>query len=207
MELDLLAMYEFVVTELAAERSVRESMDRVIAECAKGHPHEDWEKLRALPYEDLDHLRKWVVTPFRLDPPQCALAGLWFGLFQPIYMEKVVADIYVCGSTRFDPNPLDNSWAGDPEWVPEHRNARSTVLAQIYEIAYREDGMGNDLGNDAEYPLCLAYGGLAVRDLLRAIDPSIFLGSSPSLGIAVGYDSGDSVLVGMLSRTGLAAVS
>jgi hypothetical protein len=77
------------------------------------------------------------------------------------------------------------------------------VLAKLYKIAYREHG----LGNDAEYPLCLAYGGLALRDLLRDADPSVFLGKSPSLGIAVGFDSGDFVLVGKLSKAGLVGLS
>jgi hypothetical protein len=73
------------------------------------------------------------------------------------------------------------------------------VLAKLHKIAYRKDG----LANDAEYPLCLAYGGLAIRDLLRSVEPSVFLGKSPSLGVAVGFDSGDFVLLGKLSKTGL----
>jgi hypothetical protein len=35
----------------------------------------------------------------------------------------------------------------------------------------------------------------------------MFLGDSPSLGVAVGFDSGDFVLVGKLSKTGLDGVS
>ena len=147
-------------------------------------------------------LREWIEKPFRLDAPEQKLAGLWFGLFNPVYNRKPVADLYVCGSKRFDPGPDDNSWAVGPSWWPEHRYAKSAVLARIYEIAYRKDG----LGNDAEYPLCLAYGGLAVRDLLRSADPIVFLGSPRSVGVAVGFDSGDFVLGGKLSKRGLGAI-
>jgi hypothetical protein len=76
-------------------------------------------------------------------------------------------------------------------------------MASIYRISYRKVG----LQNNAEYPLCLAYGGLAIRDSLRACKLSVFLGSSPSLGVAVGFDSGDFVLVGKLSKAGLVAIS
>lgn len=203
MALNLATMHGIVVKEIASKRTMRESMDRIIAKCAKGHPHDDWEKLAALPYDDLDDLREWAEKPFREEPPKNKLAGLWFGLFNPVYSGKPVADIYVCGSTRFDVSPGDNSWAVGPDWWPESRYAHSAVLAKLYKIAYRKDG----LANDAEYPLCLAYGGLAVRDLLRDADPSVFLGRSPSLGIAVGFDSGDFVLVGKLTKAGLVGLS
>lgn len=199
MALNLATMHGFVVKEIASKRSLRESMDRIIAKCAKGHPHSDWEKFAALPYDDLDDLRDWVEKPFREEPSKKKLSGLWFGLFNPVYSGKPVADIYVCGSTRFDPSPDDNSWAVGPDWWPESRYAHSSILAKVYKIAYRKDG----LANDAEYPLSLAYGGLAIRDLLRGAKPSVFLGMSRSLGIAVGFDSGDFVLVGKLSRGGL----
>lgn len=203
MSLDLAKMHGLVVRELASKRSLRESMDRIIERCLKGHAHEDWEKLRALPYDDLDNLRKWIEKPFLDEPPRKVLAGLWFGLFNPVYVKKPVADIYLCGSTRFDPSPEDNSWAVGPDWWPEDRYAHSSVMASIYKVAYCEDG----LGNEAEYPLTLAYGGLAVRDLLRGAEPSVFLGSSLSLGVAVGFDSGDFVLIGELNKGGLVAFS
>lgn len=203
MALNLAAVHGFVVKEIASKRSMGESMDRIIAKCAKGHPHKDWEQLAALPYDDLDDLRKWLEKPFREEPSKKRLAGLWFGLFNPVYAGTPVADIYVCGSTRYDPSPDDISWAVGPDWWPENRYAHSAVLTKLYKIAYRKDG----LANDAEYPLCLAYGGLAVRELLRDVDPAKLLGRSQSLGIAVGFDSGDSVPVGKLSKAGLVGIS
>ena len=202
MALNLAAIHGFIVKEIASKRTLRESMDRVIAKCMKAHPHDDWEKLAALPYEDLDDLREWIEKPFREEPSKKKLAALWFGLFNPVYGKKPVADIYVSGSVRFEPSPEDNTWAVGPAWWPESRYARSAVLSKLYSIAYRKNG----LANDAEYPLCLAYGGLVVRDLLRELDPSIVLGKSSSLGIAVGFDSGDFVLVGELTKTGLVSI-
>jgi hypothetical protein len=204
MALNLAKMHAFIVKEVASKRSLRASMDRLIDKCAKGHPHADWKKLAALPYENLKELSKWIEKPFRSEPSRPRLAGLWFGLFNPCYDDETAADMYVCGSKRFHDRAGDNSWAVHPAWFPKHCDAHSSVLAKLYTIAYPEVG---GLENDAEYPLCLAYASLAVRDLLRAADPSLFLGKSKSLGIAVGFDSGDFILVGKLSKSGLDPLS
>jgi hypothetical protein len=155
---------------------------------------------------------EWVRQPFREEPPAAPLKGLWFGLFNPCPDGRTpVADIYVCGSDQFDANPDDNSWAVDPVWWPDARYANSAVLADIYRIAYRQNARVEEqegcLGNDAEYPLVLGYGTFAVRELLGQVEPSLVLGRSDSLGVAVGFDSGDFVLVGRLMRDGLAPIA
>jgi hypothetical protein len=117
-----------------------------------------------------------------------------------------VADVYVCGSERFDSASGDNSWAVGPDWRPLARCAKSAILAEIYGIAYgpranvaEQEGC---LGNDAEYPLCLGYGAFAVREIIGHLEPSLILGESHSLGLAVGFDDGDFVLLGKLSASG-----
>ncbi len=184
-------------------------MRSLIDQCAAGRSHPDWARLRSLPYSDLAPLFEWVQRPFREEPPARPLQGLWFGLFNPCPDGRTpVADIYVCGSERFDPNPLDNSWAVGPDWWPDARYAESSVLADIYRIAYRQGARVAEqkdcLGNDAEYPLCLGYGAFAVRELLEQVEPSLILGESDSLGVAVGFDSGDFVLLGEFGPAGFA---
>jgi hypothetical protein len=199
MAIDLATMYGWIVRELAEDRGIRESMERLIAQCASQNPHPQWQRLEALPFEDTSAFRDWIERPFRFDPPPEPLAGLWFGLFNPVYEGTVVADLYVCGSNRFEPNLEDNDWAVGPDWWPEHRYANSSVLASVYKIAYERGG----LGNDAEYPLCLAYAGLVVRDLLKSEVARVILESAGRVGVAVGFDSGDFVLLGRVVETGL----
>lgn len=211
MGLDLGQMHGWIVVELARRRPIAKSMAALIDQCEAGHPHRDWAKLRALPYADLSALLDWVQTPFREEPPAVPLKGLWFGLFNPCPDGRnPVADIYVCGSDRFDPDPHNNSWAVGPNWWPDSGYANSAVLADVYRIAYRQGARVAEqkrcLGNDAEYPLCLGYGAFAVRELLSQVEPSLILGRSNSFGVAVGFDSGDFVLVGRLVRDGLAPI-
>ena len=189
-------------------QSIGESVDRLLARCEKARPHPDWAQFRALPYDDLLPLLKWVQRPFRKEPPVRPLRGLWFGLFNPCPNGRApVSDIYVCGSERFDPDPTNNNWAVGPDWWPESRYAESTVLAEIYRIAYRQKSRPAErkaaLGIDAEYPLCLGYAVFAVRELLEQIKPSLILGKSPALGVAVGFDNGDFVLLGEVTMQGV----
>lgn len=211
MGLDLGQMHGWIVSELACHRPVAESMAALIDRCEACRPHPDWARLRGVPYADLSPLLDWLQEPFRQEPPAVPLKGLWFGLFNPCYDGRTpVADIYVCGSERFYPDPEDNGWAVGPDWWPDARYANSAVLAQVYHIAYGHSArLGEQrecLGNDAEYPLCLGYGAFAVRELLGHVEPSLLLGRSESLGVAVGFDSGDFVLLGRLVQDGVVPV-
>jgi len=211
MELDLEQMRNWVVDELSHRRPIQESMVLLIDRCEEAQPHSDWAELRSLPYANLSPLFVWIQRPFREQPPARPLQGLWFGLFNPCYDGRTpVADIYVCGSERFHADAKDNSWAVGPDWWPDARYARSAVLADVYRIAYRQEGRTDDpeecLGNDAEYPLCLGFGAFAVRELLGQVEPSLLLGLATSIGVAVGFDSGDFVLVGRLVRDGLVPI-
>jgi hypothetical protein len=208
MGFDFVQVHGWIVGELARCRPVAESMAGLIDQCETARPHPDWTKLRVLPFADLSPLLEWVREPFHEEPAEIPLKGLWFGLFNLCPDGRTpVADIYVCGSERFDPDPDDNSWAVGPDWWPDSRYANSKVLANIYRIAYRQGARVAEqkgcLGHDAAYPLVLGYAAFAVRELLGLIEPSLVLGRSHTLGVAVGFDSGDFLLIGELTNSGL----
>jgi hypothetical protein len=199
--LDLGRMHGWIVGELSRNRPVAESMAALIDECEAARPHPDWRRLRSLPFADLSALTMWMQHVFSEPPPTRPLRGLWFGLFNPCDDSgDPSADIYVSGSERFNPDPGSPEWAVGPDWWPDARFAGSSVLADIYRLAYR----GGGLGNDAEYPLCLGYGAFAVRESLGEVDPALILDASPTLGVAVGFDSGDFVLLGEFGPSGFA---
>lgn len=208
MALDLAAAHGWIVEELARRRPIGEVMSALIDKCEAARPHPDWQLLRSLEYDDLSPLLLWVEEVFCDEPPVAPLHGLWFGLFNPCPDGRTpVADIYVCGSKQFDPDPDANGWAVGPDWWPDGRNATSEVLADLYRLAYRQSVRRSEqdaaLGNDAEYPLVLGYGALAVREMLTRLDPVLFLGESDAIGVTVGFDSGDFVVIGELTEGGL----
>ncbi|MDX2200499.1 MAG: hypothetical protein SF069_16210 [Phycisphaerae bacterium] len=187
-------------------------MTALIDDCEKRRPHPDWAVLRALPYAELSALRNWIEKPFRDEPPKAPPRGLWFGLIQRRSDDDTtIADLHVAGSERFNADVHDNGWAVRPEWCPKSRSAESAVLAAIYRIAYRQNehsaSQPDCLGNDAEYSLCLGYAAFAVRALLAQVEPSLLLGRSQSLGVAVGFNDGDFVLLGRLTPSGLVPIA
>jgi len=161
-----------------------------------------------LPYDDLGPLCDWLDFLFEDFPPVVPLAGLWFGLYNPRRSGETTADLRLGGSTRFsDDGKL--SWASGLEYRPP-TSAHSAILQSIYSIAYgRESGQ---LGNAAEWSLCLAYGAFAVQVLFsnmgpEDMDPELILRGSDSVGVAVGFDSGDFLLVGRLTSQGFAPLA
>lgn len=205
MGADMFVMYDWIVEELRRDRPVSQSMASLIDQCEAIRPHADWTKLRMLDYANVAPVVDWIRATFRNDPPGYEMRGLWVGLCNPVMPDgTAVADMHLDGSSSFDPTPHNGRWAQECDWFPNDDFARSAVLAQIYRIAYGDESPNDDvLRNDVEYPVCLGYGAFAVRDALRLIDPAELLGESTSLGIAVGFDSGDFVLLGRLVATGL----
>ncbi len=202
-ELDLATSYTWIVDELAQSRGVDDTMQRMIQRFQEAYPHPDWDELAGLPYEDVADLQDWLYKQFQLYPPKKSLAGLWFGLFNPIYDQGPVADIYVCGTNQFTSDPSNSQWAVNADWRPKGRYAHSKILANIYKIAYRESG----LGNDAEYPLCLMYGAAVVRELLNSPNNKAITRHYGTPGLAVGFDSGDFVLLGRLTSGGIVSLN
>ena len=117
--------------------------------------------------------------------------------FNPIYKDIVTADMRVNGG-QYAKDPEEWDW--NPGWFPEDGGAASSALHQIYQIAYAEDSDG--LGNEAEYPLCLAYGCLAIREVAQKLNKNL-LGKAKDRVVFVGFDSGDMMCIGAATGKGL----
>jgi hypothetical protein len=197
----LAGAYRKIESLVHSECSVAAGLAQVIEHCAREHQHPAWARLRALEWEsELSHLERWLTHVLRTDPPPPAITGWWFGLFNPVRDGADSADLYVAG------NPYDaknGDWACGPRWFPEGRYAHSKVLADLYALAYAGTGPDSWLGNDAEYPLCLAYAALSVRTLAQRLDRSLLLGGAEERVLVVGFDSGDSMVIGRLRAEGL----
>ena len=148
-----------------------------------------------------------------MSPPRARSAGFGLDCSIRFLVGRRWPTFTSLDSERFYPAVGDNGWAVGPEWWPDGRYARSSVLADIYRIAYPSSAAPRSrpsdhrrLQNDAEFPLCLGYAALAVHALLGQIDPATILRASRSLGIAVGFDSGDFILLGQLTAEGLSPV-
>ena len=193
-------MFEFVEKEVRSKRTLEQSMQRVIEKCEKGRPHKDWNELREISFSS-ELFGKKVKMWFRNRKLKAEIKGLWFSIFCPSNGRYPIADLRLTGAGSFKADKNDNSWACDRTWQPESR-LYSLALESIYKIAYRKNG----LGNDAEYPLCLAYASLALRDVFQHYEPSVFLRNSKSIGVATGFDDGDFIVIGKLTESGFSVM-
>lgn len=94
------------------------------------------------------------------------------------------------------------SWAVDATYTPGSGEAHSVVLDEIYQRAY---SVPESLGNIAEYSLCLGYAAFAVIDMVGIAD--LHRIGAPPIGVAVGFDSGDGLLLGNLTAGGFVPIS
>lgn len=192
-------LFAQIINAMRTAPSVSDGYRLIVDHCRTRHPHPDWDRLAALdPQTDITHLERWFRTLLIDEPPPAGIDGLWFGLFNPIDADgQTTADIYAAGGIY---DAEDPDWNIDPQWWPEGRYARSTMLARIYDIAYDEAG---GLGNDAEYALCLAYAALLVRHLGQVTVPDILVGGADRRVLVTGFDSGDFIHIGMATGNGL----
>jgi hypothetical protein len=199
MSYDYTRLLEKVIASVTSEAPIPERMSSVISECARQKPHADWERLKSIDFQaDAKAIAGWLDNAFASTKVQCDYAGLWFGLFNPVRQGKPSADAYVCAAPEFDRKSIE--WTDNINKPHQGCYLSSKVLDEIYSIAY-ESKQG--LKNDAEYPLVLAYGAMAAHDLLsRNILPEPLAGLR---GAAIGFDSGDFLVLGEFSKRGFVA--
>ena len=180
-------LFDFVVA-LLPERDVFTFMNKVIDACEDLIPG-PWEAFRSLPYEESLHDEaRHVERVTSTEPPKEPLKALWFGMFNPIRDGLTTADIYFGGATAFDPD--DEDWMGDLSYDPKGGYFESRILSGIYDGAYRE----TDLENNAEYPLCLAYGAFLARTCTERYADQ----AGRQVWATAGFDSGDFIDLGWI---------
>lgn len=198
-EFDYLMAIE-TITQLAPSRAaVSEKMADLIDVCEGQRRHADWIAMKQLPFDqDVSRIAQWWRGLLEEEPPELKLEGLWFGLFNPVLPDgSATADIHVSGSAAFDADDDTFEWAADIDYVPVNAEAKSQVLAHIYEWAHRSD---TALHNVAEYPLALGFAAFAISQALRSV--SNVPAALANVGVAVGFDSGDGLLLGRLTPHG-----
>jgi hypothetical protein len=195
MEHELAVWYGAVARALDARPSLRDGMQALLAYCKKQHRWKGWSQIGELDFDsDVDELEKWLNGVLKNEPPPSLVKAFWFGIFNPIYDGETSCDTYIGGASEFDPDDVNFEWACGPDYFPDGRYAHSKILHQIYHIVN-----GSPAPGMGDYILCLGYTAFAVRELANRVDKILWLGKSKQRGLAVGFDSGDGVLLKGLS--------
>ncbi len=201
------AVWEKIQDLARTDRAVSKCMGEVVDLCSRDLPHEAWSQLAQLPYdEDVSALGSWIPTVFERHPAPFPIHGLYVGLYNPGFSDgQVWADMHVGALGQYHPRDSELGWLwGEKRHYPDESQAYSSSLRKIYEIAYQGE---RKLGNDAEWPLCLAFGVFAVRTLLSNQTIELLNSSADRVGVVVGFDSGDMLRIGELTQGGFVAES
>jgi hypothetical protein len=194
--------FEYVNQTVKSGVNIKLGMQELIDYCQKSCPDEEWNILKELDFtDDLSYLQNWLKEVLLTEPPPRDIQAFWFGLFNPILEDgQPTCDLYISGSVDFDPEDETGDWAcwTETSYIPEQKYAKSKVLTQIYRTVsqIKHKSMG-------EYVLCLGYASLAIVEICRRIDNHLLLGDSSARALAVGFDSGDFVLLGEVNQRGL----
>jgi hypothetical protein len=166
--------------------------------CNQVRPSPVWRSLLHLDYEnDAREMAEWFGDLLRSEPPSANVNGLWFGLSNPILRGQPTSCLHLAGSTRFNPQQSPPEWASGPQYFPEGWSFFSRVLKTIYR-AVKESR--DDIGSQGEYTLCLGHSCLVVAEWCRGPMRAALLGDAPLRAVAVGFDSGDALLIDVLRR-------
>jgi hypothetical protein len=185
---------------------------RVIDLCERAAPHPDWASLRAIDYgAEVPALRRWFERTLSSEPPDAPLRGLYFALCQPVLdTGQVTADMELVGTGEYDAKDPHLEWLFSRHYFPESY-ARSPALRRLYGVAYRTHDFGADvegaLGNDAEWPIGLAFGVLAARAILEGRTTADLPTDMSRVGVAAGWAEGDMLLIGEVTDRGFVPAS
>lgn len=186
-------------------KSIQDGWRTLLKEAAAMQPADVWKTLEGLDVgDDLAYREIWFKMLLRTEPPPESVRAFWFGIFDRSGEKKgeSLATLYACGSERYElENRYDFDWAVNPKWFPERRYASSDILDAISREANRMKS--GELREALSYFLTLGYASLLVRFTVGAISKA----KAPYLSrtkrpLAVGFDSGDGVFIGVVSHSG-----
>jgi hypothetical protein len=161
--------------------------------CEKVAPEQKslWQRLRKLDYEDDAHkLLQWLKRLMKKEPPPDDINGLWFGLHNPVLDDaEPSCQMYVGGSSAFDPGSVSNEWVCQLSWRPKGQYSSSELLTELYRSV--EAITKNQVSYLGEPFLCHGYLALLVSNWCNGPMRATLLGDAVVRAIVIGHDSGD----------------
>jgi hypothetical protein len=214
MENGLTDELEFVDRVVKSGAELRECMDQLIAYCEEQCPGTAWEAVRALDIdEDIENLTTRLKIILAAAPPPQDIRAYWFGIYNPDTEDGPSCALYVSGAPRFDQDDETFDWAcpAEDSYLPEDRFLESRVLHELYQIL-QESGLhtfpkpckreglcgGENHCWLGDYVLSLGYSCLAVREICTNLVEDLVSPEGSTITIAVGYDSGDGIVIGSI---------
>lgn len=215
MSIDYDRFFNLLTKQLQHTNSnIVNDMAVIISDCEQILPHAGWQLLREIDYEaDLRTLEnEWLQRSLAEKLSDFVIQGIWIGIVTYGTENDEYSDMYFSAGTFCNDEDGDMSWIYHIKYFPKVGFANSNALRSIYKIAKdieeAEIDSGNynlntDFGHAAEYTCCLSFAIFAVKYIFQEVDPKLINNDEQFICVAVGFDSGDALFLGMLSPLGL----
>lgn len=193
-------------------------MKELIQLCEQECPGPVWAEIRAINFdENVELMKNWVTRVLAKERPASNIKAYWFGIYNPSLNGHVSCDLYLSGSTTFNPTEKSGDWAcvNGTSYFPSLRYANASVLDVIYSLTQHRTSSifpencrwkGGCSGSNGcwfgEYVLCLGFAGLVVNEICETIWKPIMATSNEPQAVAVGFDSGDFIILGYIDKNG-----
>jgi hypothetical protein len=186
---------------VSSSAGVADGLQSLLDHCEELAPDSIWAKLREVDVRsDLSKMETWLRDTLRSTPPPSATRAFYFGLseWREPDASPVICRVYLSGSTDFDAEDDFFEWAVGAAYSAPVPYGDSAFLNRAYALA---SSRSDNVYQLATYVPTLGYACLAVKDVCALVG-NLMAGPRMPRPVAVGYDAGDGVLIGVLTGNG-----
>jgi hypothetical protein len=160
-----------------------EGNNKIINICKNSYKHNDWNDIQNIDYSSIPNdFIKCISSDLKYIKNN--VNGLYFGITTvQLNNGDFSFAIEMGGTNKYDKNDDEFNWIFQLNWRSKNY-LFSNKLYEVYKIANREDG----LGNDAEWPLGLSISIIGINEMIRKIEKRI---KNKIIGVATGFHDGD----------------
>jgi hypothetical protein len=183
MNIDSSLVWKSIIEMVNDDISFIEGNNKIIDICRNSYNHNDWNDIQNIDYSSVVNDFIQCITP-DLKHIENNINGLYFGVTN---VELNNGDfsfaIEYGGTNNYDENDKDCNWSDKLNWYSAHY-LFSNPLYEVYRIANKEDGLGNDI----EWPMGLSISIMGINEMIRIIEKSI---KNKTIGVVAGFHDGD----------------
>lgn len=193
--MDFYEIQVYLIEQLSAHNDTSKLLTDFLAYIKTNENEATIAKIEKLDFNtDIISIESQLTETLKTEPPKIKVKGYWFGIFEAEEDSNHIFQGYISGNSKASATDEDNEWAVDPKYFPESRYFKSTVLEKLPQILLNE----SDDFSTQYFPLW--YLTIVIANYCKKIN-DLLLNSDKCL-IAVGWDSGDFINVGHLSKKG-----
>lgn len=196
--------FELIENMMAKKIKPSKGVKEIIEFCEKSYPNDGWKAFKKLDYDDYEKIEDWLENIIGSEKIDSKIKSIWIGISNPINENgDETTDLVFAGATKFDREDDFPDWPSKPKFSVEIGSG-SNILDEIYQLAY-DDENGN-LEDTADYLISFAYTALAIKTILNDASFVSKIKFDHKIGVLVGHEEGDVLILGELSKKGLSKI-